>query len=167
VATPHAIFPAAFSDDGSRVLLYSDDKLTPDDLDPDTDLFVVSANQPPDCSGVSPSSGVLWPPNGKLHDVRLSGATDPDGDPVTLTVTGVTQDEPVGRGGDAARGASSDHVLLRAARSGGDDGRVYQVAFSASDGEATCTGVVKVSVPHSRARAAVDSAPPSYDSLGG
>ena len=78
-----------------------------------------------------------------------------------------TQDESVGPGGDAALGTSPSHVLLKANRSGNGDGRVYSVAFTASDGQSTCTGTVKVSVPHSRGRAAVDSAPPSYDSLGG
>ena len=37
----------------------------------------------------------LWPATHELQLVTLSGATDPDGDPVTLTATGVTQDEPV------------------------------------------------------------------------
>ena len=61
-------------------------------------------NTPPDCSAVAASPTTLWPPNHKLHTITLSGATDPDG-PVTLAVTGVTQDEPTGGAPDAAAGA--------------------------------------------------------------
>ena len=45
------------------------------------------------------------------------------------------------------------------------DGRVYHVAFTAADGNGgTCTGTVKVGVPHDqRGRAAVDGGP-LYDS---
>ena len=44
---------------------------------------------------MAPSKASLWPPNHKLRTVTVSGATDPDGDPVAITITGVTQDEPV------------------------------------------------------------------------
>ncbi|MEX2103255.1 MAG: Calx-beta domain-containing protein, partial [Gaiellaceae bacterium] len=53
------------------------------------------ANLAPDCSGVRPSTTRLWPPNHKFRLVWLLGATDPEGDGLTLAVTGVTQDEPV------------------------------------------------------------------------
>ena len=43
-------------------------------------------NAPPDCSGVAARPNVLWPPNKHLRTVSLSGATDPDGDNVTLRV---------------------------------------------------------------------------------
>ena len=68
------------------------------------------ANQPPDCSGVTAT------PNSLRHHgfqtVALAGATDPDGDAVTITITGVTQDEPVGRRPDARAGANTDQVEL-------------------------------------------------------
>ena len=96
--------------------------------------------------------------------MSLAGATDPDGDPVTLAVTGVTQDEPLnGRADgntspDARRGAASNRVLLRAERSGRGDGRVYRIAFRGSDAKGgTCTGVARVEVPRKRGRRAVDS----------
>ena len=54
----------------------------------------VDVNTPPDCNPVTPSLETLWPANHKLVTIALSGATDPDGDTVTLTVNGVTQDEP-------------------------------------------------------------------------
>jgi len=135
--------------------------------------FGIAYNAPPDCSAVTASPDVLWPPNHKLRNVTLSGLTDPDGDPVTLTITGVTQDEPINGLGDgdtspdAAVGATSSQVLLRAERSGLGDGRVYEISFTGTDiAGATCTGTVTVSVPHSRnGDPAVDSGQ-LYDSFG-
>lgn len=132
-------------------------------------------NEPPDCSTVTASPSTLWPPNHKFHLITLSGATDPEGDEVTLTVTGVTQDEPVNGVGDgntapdAKAGPSSNTVFVRAERSGTGDGRVYRIAFTGTDPDGgTCTGTVLVTVPHDQGQGstAVDSAPPSYDSFG-
>ena len=123
-------------------------------------------NRPPDCSAAVASSSRLAPPNHKLVAVAPSGVTDPDGDTVTLTITGVTQDEPVGDVPDAVTGSAPGQALVRAERNGTGDGRVYRVSFSARDERAgTCTGTVKVAVPKGAAPA-VDSAPPSYDSFG-
>jgi hypothetical protein len=112
-------------------------------------------NSPPNCSNVAPNVTSLWPPNHKLHEITLAGATDPDGDPVTITITGVTQDEPINGLGDgdtspdAQTGTASNKVFVRAERSGTGDGRVYEIAYTASDpAGATCTGSVTVGVPH-------------------
>ena len=78
---------------------------------------------------------------------------DPDGDPVTIRITGVTQDEPVDGGDDGnpcpdATGTGGSVVELRAERDGFGDGRVYHIAFTADDGHGSeCTGVVSVCVP--------------------
>lgn len=116
-------------------------------------------NSPPNCSAVAPSVASLWPPNHKLVEIALAGATDPDGDPVTLTITGVTQDEALNGLGDgdtspdAVAGSASNKVLLRAERSGTGDGRVYRIAFTGSDpAGATCSGVVVVGVPHDQGK---------------
>ncbi|WP_281898993.1 hypothetical protein [Phytohabitans aurantiacus] len=112
-------------------------------------------NHPPVCSAVTVSPDSLWPPNHKFVAVTLTGATDPDGDKTTLTITGVTQDEPLdGLGdGDTAPDAAvvagrTDQVQLRAERSGTGDGRVYRISFTVSDGKDRCTGTVYVGVPH-------------------
>jgi hypothetical protein len=113
----------------------------------------IRPNHPPVCATAQPSVGVLWPANHKLVAVRIVGVTDPDGDPLTITVTRVTQDEPVTSGGDGdttpdavIRGAE---VALRAERSGRGNGRVYGVNFTANDGRGgTCSGAVLVCVPH-------------------
>jgi len=99
--------------------------------------------------------------NHKFVAVNILGVTDPDGDPVNITITGITSDEPTasdeGAGGakhapDAA-GVGTDTADLRAERSGGGNGggngRVYEISFTASDdmgGE--CGGSVIVCVPH-------------------
>jgi hypothetical protein len=162
--TDHLGF-AGFSEDAARLILGTRQALTPDDPDTLWDLYAFDPNRPPDCSAVTASRSILWPPNGALRRVEVSGASDPDGDAVSLSITGVTQDEPLGDRPDAA--ATSDHavVRLRGTRSQRGDGRVYRIAFTASDGTASCSGTVKVSVPRNRRKAAVDSAPPSYDSF--
>jgi hypothetical protein len=123
-------------------------------------------NSPPVCAAVAPSRATLWPPNHKLRTIAISGATDPDSDPVAITITGVTQDEPVdGRGDgrtspDVVLGPGPDQVRLRAERAGGGDGRVYTIAYVAKDPSgASCSGTVTVSVPHDRGGNAVDSGP--------
>ena len=74
---------------------------------------------------------------------------------MTITVTGVTQDEPVNGSGDG--NTSPDAVIqagsasVRAERSGSGNGRVYQISFTADDGKGgSCTGAVTVGVPHSQ-----------------
>jgi WD40 repeat protein len=165
VPTPDHIGLVAFSQDARRLILSTPQALTPDDTDTLYDLYAFQANQPPDCSGVAATRTLLWPPNRRLRLVEIFGATDPDGDAVTLTITGVTQDERLGSRPDAARTPSPDTVRLRATRLARGDGRVYRVSFTASDGQASCSGTVKVSVPRNRRTTAVDSAPPSYDSF--
>jgi Tol biopolymer transport system component len=125
-----------------------------------------TSNFPPECWHVSASPSVLAPPNHRLVTITLSEPPDLDGDPVTLSTTSVTQDEPTGGAPDAVLGPGPNQVRLRAQRDGPADGRVYRVSFQASDGRGgTCTGTVTVGVPKGTGDA-VDSAPPSYDSFG-
>jgi hypothetical protein len=118
-------------------------------------------NQPPDCANAAATPNTLWPPNHQMLAVAIEGVSDPDGDAVTTTVIGVTQDEPLNGLGDGdtapdAQLASSGRVLLRAERSGLGDGRVYVVSFTASDGKGgTCSGSVSVAVPHDQGRGAI------------
>jgi hypothetical protein len=130
-------------------------------------------NKPPDCSSVTASPATFWSPNHDLRLVTLTGATDPDGDPVALAITGVTQDEPLtGTGAgdtapDALPGPTPSSVRLRAERAGGGNGRVYRIAFTVTDGSGgTCSGVATVSVPRDQTKPAIDSRPPSFNSFG-
>jgi TolB protein len=129
--------------------------------------------RPPDCSGVTATPAVLLPPSrDTFRLVRLSGASDPDGDSTTFSITRVTQDESVTARGDdtspdARRVADPDGLELRPERNPKGDGRVYRIRYTVADGRGgTCRGVATASVPRHRHEAAIDSAPPSYDSFG-
>jgi hypothetical protein len=119
----------------------------------------VKVNRRPDVEPVIPNNGCLWPPNHKYADVTMVGAIDPDGDPVTITITSIMSDERTasqkGSGGALhapdASGIGTDIArLLRAERSGTDNGRVYTISFTATDGliGGAASGTVKVCVPH-------------------
>ncbi len=111
------------------------------------------SNRPPVCTGVVASPTTLWPPNHQFVAVALSGATDPDGDPVTLKVTQVRQDEnPRGEIDAQLQGGT---LLLRAERDGTGDGRVYHVQFTVTDPQgASCSREVTVCVPHDQGTSA-------------
>lgn len=126
----------------------------------------ITVNHNPVCTALSASPSSLWPPNHKFHTITVGGATDIDGNSLTTTITGVTQDEPLlGLGsGDASPDAMAvpghaDQVQLRAERDGTGDGRVYVISASVSDGVGgSCTGTATVTVPHDQSgRAAIDS----------
>jgi hypothetical protein len=115
-------------------------------------VTVLNVNQPVACGSAGPSLGLLWPPNHRLVPMRIVGVTDPDNDRVTITITRVTQDEPVNGLGDGDTSPDAviqgDVVLLRAERSGTGNGRIYQVDFTADDEQGgACNGSVRVSVP--------------------
>jgi hypothetical protein len=129
-------------------------------------------NQPPDCSLAAPSVDRLWPPNHKWKTVEVVGVTDPDGDPVTITIDSIFQDEPVNGRGDGntspdGQGLGSSAAQVRAERQGSGNGRVYHIGFTAADGNwGTCLGEVTVGVPKSQGkkwRVPVDEGP-LYDS---
>ncbi|MDC0745855.1 vWA domain-containing protein [Polyangium mundeleinium] len=133
-------------------------------------------NQPPVCTGVRAGPSELWSPNHKFVTVVLSGATDPDGDATTLTITGVTQDEALNGTGDGdttpdaawVSNAVRDRVKVRAERSGGGDGRVYRISFTVRDENGdTCTGTTNVGVPHDQGHGpAVDTTSVVVNSFG-
>jgi hypothetical protein len=107
---------------------------------------------------------VLWPPNGKLVPITIVGLIGG----VSVTVTGVTQDEPTNANGDGNTSPDAvlqgSSVLVRAERSGNGDGRVYRISFVGRDAiGASCSGAVTVGVPHSHNTPAVDSGA-RYDS---
>ncbi|MFL6194676.1 MAG: SBBP repeat-containing protein [Thermoanaerobaculia bacterium] len=114
----------------------------------DAFLSKIQLGQPPVCTAAFASPAALWPPNGKLVPISIRNVTDPEGDPVTMTITGVRQDEAP-QGGPAAVGIGTPGVSLRADRDGKGDGRVYHITFEASDGNGgVCTGMATVCVPH-------------------
>jgi len=135
-------------------------------------ISFTSVNRSPDCSHAHAAIERLWPPDHRLVPVEIMGVTDPDNDPVTITVTGVMQNEPLNQEGDG--NTCPDAVIangnaqVRAERSGTGNGRVYVIAFTASDGRGGyCNGSVLVCVPHdqSHAAACVDDGQ-NFNSLG-
>ena len=123
-----------------------------------SDTAVFSPNQPPDCGIAAPSKSELWPPNHQFEAVSVQGVTDPDGDPLTITVTGIRQDEALKGNGDGntcpdGTGVGTSTAMLRAERVGTPkspgNGRVYHVNFTAADGKGgQCSGAALVCVPH-------------------
>ncbi len=146
-----------------------------DGFDPTPVLYDLTLlfNRPPDCSAAFPSVDRLWPPNHKFHDVSVLGIVDPDGDPLTITVASIFQDEPTDTFGDGAftpdgMGVGTDTASVRAERSGSPplpgNGRVYYITFTAADGlGGSCDAVVEVGVPHDVKDAPIPDGP-LYDS---
>jgi hypothetical protein len=99
------------------------------------------------------SSDTQWPPNHRLVSIDVLGITDPVGGPITVSIDGVFQDEPVNGKGDGntspdAEGIGTGAASVRAERAGKGNGRVYTVFFTASnDGGSQCNGSATVGVP--------------------
>jgi hypothetical protein len=144
-----------------------------DALDPaafvPSDYLLSPCNRPPDAAAARPSVEILAPIDGALVPVEIGGVTDPDGDPVTVEITAIMQDEPVfgERAGSAApdaRGVGGTTALLRAERMEGGNGRVYTIYFRARDPKgAHASGRVTVGVPARDGGRARDDGP-LYDS---
>jgi hypothetical protein len=134
------------------------------------DAFVtrIDLGQPLDCAAAFASPATLWPPNGKLVSITIQNVIDPDGDPVTVTITAGRQDEPL-QGSANAIGIGTSSVSLRADRNGKGDGRVYHLSLTATDSSGdTCTGTVTVCVPHDQgAGKACGDGGPLFNSNGG
>jgi streptogramin lyase len=135
--------------------------------------LTILANQPPDCSAAYPSVTTIWPPNHQFVPIDVLGVSDPDGDVVTITVTGIRQDEPVDTYGDGrfvpdGQGVGTTTAAVRAERSGTNkvpgNGRAYHIYFSGVDPYGySCEGQTVVGVPHNVGRPVVDDGP-LYDS---
>lgn len=129
-------------------------------------LTVDQQNAAPDCSAAAPSISSIsleTYPDHQFVPVTINGVTDPDGDPTSLVVTGIRQDEATRAKGSGntpidGQGVGTSSAAVRAERVGSANGRVYHLAFKATDGwGASCTGEALVGVPHDdRGAPAVD-----------
>ena len=120
-----------------------------------------ASNLAPDCSGAFPSATDLWPPNHSMVPVDVLGVTDPDGDPISISIQCILQDEPVNGTGDGntepdGGGIGTSTAQVRRERAGPGDGRVYHIDYIATDSHgAQCGGEVTVNVRHGRHQPAV------------
>ena len=103
-------------------------------------LLSILPNQPPDCRTVTASPNRLWPPTTSMRTVRGERShAIPTATRSAMTITGVTQDEPVESffgleiTPDAQLGAHPGEVRLRAERDWPGNGRVYRISFSVTD----------------------------------
>jgi hypothetical protein len=125
------------------------------------DLTLV-ANLDPVCTDAYPSVSAIWPPNHKFVSVEILGVTDPDGDPTTITIDSIFQDEPVDELGDGntvpdGQGVGTPIAEVRSERSGTGNGRAYHIGFTATDEfGGACSGEVVVGVPHDYNAAVID-----------
>jgi hypothetical protein len=160
-----------------RIVATFDRATTPGGESPvlyDVTVRTANLNSAPVCSNAAPSKNALWPANHKMVPISITGVTDTDGDTLVATITGIRQDEPVEGTGDGdpgpdGTGVGANTAQVRAERAGTPkapgNGRVYQVGFSVSDGNGgTCTGIVKVSVPHDQSGSSAVDDGPLYDS---
>jgi len=158
---------ASFALEGSYTLSFG---VRDKDGDDGSDSLVVEVlNRPLVCSDAAPSIATLWPPNHRFVAIDVLGVTDPEGDPIVITIDSILQDEPVAAAGGGStspdgRGVGTATAEVRAERVGGGNDRVYHIYFTADDGHGgTCSGEVLVGVPKSKERTPVDDGP-LYDS---
>ncbi len=104
----------------------------------------VPVNQAPFTLWAAPSIDKLDTPNQRMVDIDILNVLDPEGAPVTVEVTAITQDEPVSTGGKALAdgvGVGTSRASVRAERSGKSNSRVYRIRFIAIDAQgAASTG---------------------------
>ena len=137
----------------------------PSDITATCPVTIEVLNNPPVCEGAVASMPNLWPPNHKMVDIGILNVTDPDGDLVTITITQITQDEPIDTFGDGSfvpdgGGLNTSTAQVRAERSGTKkvpgDGRVYEIHFTAEDGQGGQCAIsdpsVTVCVPHDQGK---------------
>ncbi|MFL6211719.1 MAG: hypothetical protein ACJ74W_22925 [Pyrinomonadaceae bacterium] len=136
--------------------------------DPNVGFTLVPKGQPdfntaPNCGAARPSVAVLPDKHERMVPVSIQGVNDPNGDPVTIKIDRIMQDEQTNTNFKKrehcpdAEGVGTAVARLRAERDKHGDGRVYTIFFTASDGKGgVCQGTIKVSVPREEDCPAVD-----------
>jgi hypothetical protein len=130
---------------------------------------VIAFDRPPVCEDAFAVPGTAWPPNHKPVTVTVEGVTDPDDDPVAITIDAIHQDEPVAASScSVVGGIGTDRATVPVERDGSGDGRVYHISFHAADPfGGTCTGDVTLCVPHDQGHGGgCGDGGPLFDSVG-
>ncbi len=116
----------------------------------------VTVNAPPVSITASATPNTLWPPNHKMVSIAVNYTTTGGCGGVNCNITSITSSEPVNGTGDGNTSpdwqiVDAHHVLLRAERSGNNDGRVYTITITCTDGGGhTATRTVTVTVAHNQ-----------------
>jgi uncharacterized repeat protein (TIGR01451 family) len=131
----------------------------PDPLNNSATATATASNPPPTITGAAADPSVLWPPNHRMVNVTVSyNVTDNCPLPPGSCILSVTSNEPVlghGSGHTSPDWIVLDdhHVLLRAEREGGGNGRIYTITITCTDsGGNSSTEQVEVTVPHDQGR---------------
>ena len=132
------------------------------DPDPNNDSSTATAtasNPPPTITNATADPSSLWPPNHRMVNVTVSyDVTDNCPLPPNSCTLSVTSNEPVlghGSGHTSPDWIVVDdhHVLLRAEREGGGNGRIYTITITCTDsGGNSSTEEVEVTVRHDQGR---------------
>jgi len=126
------------------------------DAGTDTCKFAVTVKdvEPPTLKNVSVSKKVLWPPNHKMHDIKVD-YTATDNCPGTITSKlSVSSNQPLNGTGDGNTESdwtivNEHNVKLRAERAGNDGCRIYSIKITSTDAHGnTRDSIVTVIVPH-------------------
>ena len=118
---------------------------------------VLASNPAPVISNAVVSLPVLLPPNHKMVDITVSYNVTDNCGPLTKTLS-VSSNEPVNGLGDGDTAPDwqildSNHIRLRAERSGRNSGRIYTITIKVKDSAGNSTSKqVFVTVPHDRGR---------------
>lgn len=112
---------------------------------------------PPTITSQSVSPDVLWPPNHKMVDVRITTTATANcpQQPIRCRLRSITSNEPDNGLGDGDTSPDWEPTgnltaRLRAERSGHGDGRVYTIVTACSNDAGTATHASIVTVPHHR-----------------
>jgi hypothetical protein len=171
----HGMDQLAVHPDGTKIYVSQGDKLTVHKASTGAVLSTLTlgpvtgvalgpgrANQPPEIQCNGPV--VLWSPKHDLTDVASAfTVTDPDEDPVTVTVTAISDEPEVMKQGgkhapDYKDERSGRGLLVRAERAGAGNGRWYVFAIVADDGKGGVTeqACIAAVVPHDQNGASLD-----------
>jgi hypothetical protein len=119
----------------------------------------VIGNQPPVVTNIVANPNVLWPANHKMVEVTVAvDATDDSGQTPISRIVNVTCNEPVNGPGDGSTEpdwwiADDLTVMLRAERSGSEEGRIYTIHLECTDASGNATiATADVTVPHDRGK---------------
>lgn len=131
----------------------------PDQMNNSATATATASNPPPTVTGAAADPSSLWPPNHRMVNVTVSyNVTDNCPLPPGSCTLSVTSNEPVlghGSGNTSPDWIVLDdhHVLLRAEREGGGNGRIYTITITCTDsGGNSSTEEVEVTVDHDQGR---------------